>query len=376
MRSVVERFQLIQLGLCFFVADGEKSKASVGGAAHYSAYPYNMYLFPEERVGGRTDIVIDIDTANFHKQQKLDFNKWIYEGVPYLNERAEKSLTSRAMEERNEEIEELKLNDEDAKRLGLILENIKKWVQDGAKSEYIIADLNPFLRKYMYQKIRVLYPGMYTESKLVGKYEKNIVLKMMTESEKQAIKEAKRQEDLKEIHRKTGARRLFNLLSSLKVPIVGHNPTYDLLFLYSHLQDELPRSLVAFKTQIHTLFPTVYDTMLVFADEKVKRLLPERQSSALEAVYLFLSRSTEMANVTVSVDLDKSKYSDSNHYHEAGYDAYITGYCFAKMLGYVKPEDLGRYKNKLYTHRSPFSITLTGKEDLNEHVCTLSPHEQ
>ncbi len=365
MRSVAERFQLIQLGLCFFVSDPAKS---VPGAAHYSAYPYNIYLFPEERPGSRTDVVLDIDTANFHKQQKLDFNKWIYEGVPYLSERVEKMLIARATEERMEDSEELKLGDEDNKKVGSILENVKKWVQENSKTEYIIADLNPFLRKYMYQKIKELYPAIYAESRQTGKFDKNIVLKNVTEEEKKAIRESKQQEELKEIHRKTGARRLFKLLTTMKVPIIGHNPTYDLLFLYSHLQDELPHSLAEFKAHIISLFPTIYDTMLVFSDDKVKKLLPEKQSSALEAIYLFLSKSTEMSGVSVSIDLPGNKYLETNHYHEAGYDAYITGYCFAKMLNFVKREDLDRHKNRLYAHRAPYSITICGKEELHEHV--------
>ena len=373
MRSVAERFQLIQLGVSFFVLE----PTTIPGETRYTAYPYNIYLFPEEKPGSRSDVVFDVDTVNFHKQQKLDFNKWIYEGVPYLSERVEKMLLSRAIEERPEDTEAVRLSEEDAKKIALILESIKKWIQDGAKSEFVISDLNPFLRKSMYQKIKELFPALYVESKLIGKFEKNIVLKMMTEEEKKAIKEAKRQEELKEIHRKTGARRLFKLLSSIKAPIIGHNPTFDFMFIYSHLQDELPHSLAEFKSQINSLFPNIYDTMIVFADEKVKKLLPEKQSSALEAVYLFLSKSTEMSNVAVSIGVPNNKYSDTGHYHEAGYDSYITGifsssthlgYCFAKMLNYIKKEDLEKYKNQLYSHRTPYNINLTGKEELHDNV--------
>ena len=365
MRSVAEKYQLIQLGLCFFVENPAGDVAVPG--KHYTSYPFNLYLFPEERPGTRSEIVFDIDTANFHKQQKLDFNKWIYEGIPYISLKAEKILTSRTMEERFEDAEDLRLTEDDSRKIAATLEGIKKWISDGAKGEHVLADLNPFLRKCMYQKLTEMFPAIYSESKQVGKFEKHIVLKMVTEEEKKAIKEAKKQEELKEIHRKSGALRLFKLITSMKVPIIGHNPTYDLLFIYSHLYDELPHALAEFKTNISSLFPIIYDTMLIFSDEKVKKLLPEKQSSALEAIHTFLSKSTEMASISISVGV-ANKYSENGHYHEAGYDAYTTGFCFAKMMGYIGVAEFEKYKNQLYAHRSPFSINLVGKEILHENV--------
>ena len=47
----------------------------------------------------------------------------------------------------------------------------------------------------MYLKIRELFPAIYAESKQIGKLDKNIVLKVVTEEEKKAIKEAKKQEE-------------------------------------------------------------------------------------------------------------------------------------------------------------------------------------
>jgi len=365
MRAVAEKYQIIQVGICFFVRDTEKAKTTPG--THYLAYPFNMFIFPEERLGSRTDVLFDIDCVNFHKQQKLDFNKWIYEGVPYVNLRTEKMLTQRATDEWNNENEVLNITEDDAKKIAVYLEAIRKWISEGAKGEHIMADLNPFLRKCMYQKLTELFPALYYESRQVSKFEKHIVLRMVTDEEKKAIKETKKQEDLKEVSRKSGALRIFKLLTQMKVPIIGHNPTYDLMFIYSHFCEELPHSLADFKGQINSMFPIIYDTMLVFSDEKVKKLLPDKQSSALEAVYQFLSKSAEMQSISLSVDLP-NKYAENGHYHEAGYDAYITGYCFAKMMGYIDPKEFEKYKNQLYAHRSPFNINLVGREALHDNT--------
>jgi poly(A)-specific ribonuclease len=246
---------MVQLGICFF-----ERKGGEGGETKYEAYPYNIYLFPEEVQGMQNHVVIDIDTAGFHRQQNFDFNKWIYNGVPYVNERVEKGMLSRLSEERKEEKDELQLQEEDAKKTGQILEGIRKWVSEGAKDQFAITDLNPFLRKFMYQKIEELYPSLYVESRTRGKFEKDILLKSITPEEKQAAKDAKRKEELRELKRKVGARAIFLALVEAKAPIIGHSPIFDLLFMYSHFKDELPRTLTDFKKAILTLFPR-YQTL-------------------------------------------------------------------------------------------------------------------
>jgi hypothetical protein len=246
MKSIVERFKLIQFGICFFIKDTDK---------HYLAYPFNAYVFPEEGEGVQGNITIDTETACFHRQQNLDFNKWVYEGIPYLNEKSETILKNRLMDAKKDEKEDLILTEEEKKRTDLILENVKKWIQDGAKLEYKIEDLNSFLRKFMYQRLEELYPKLYIETRLKGKLDKDIILQSLPEEEKKSKKDAQTKEGLKEINRKVGARKLLMMLKAAKFPIVGHNPIFDVLFSFSHFKNELPKDYPEFKQQIHEFFP-------------------------------------------------------------------------------------------------------------------------
>eukprot|EP00826_Nyctotherus_ovalis_P041812 TRINITY_DN4256_c0_g2_i11.p1 TRINITY_DN4256_c0_g2~~TRINITY_DN4256_c0_g2_i11.p1 ORF type:complete len:378 (-),score=129.53 TRINITY_DN4256_c0_g2_i11:441-1574(-) len=362
MRSAASKYQIIQLGLCFFL----KSTAAENGEC-YKAHPFNVYLFPEERPGAGRDVVLDIDTVNFHKQQKLDFNKWIYEGVPYISAKAEKLMAEKSMVERNEAPEELHLCEIDAKRMEQEIEKIKKWIEEESKEEYIVSGFNGFLRKYLYQEIAKKFPQLHHKSKQQENYQKQIILKIVTAEEKKAIEEAERKEKLQEMEKRSGALRLLKLLVSLKVPIVGHNPIYDLMFIYSHFFGELPFSWQEFKQEIHCLFPDIYDTMIIFGDDKVKKLLPEKQSSGLEPVYLFVSTNKELAGIPISIE-SENKYSKTEHYHEAGYDSYITGFIFIRLLSYIGQENSSKYKNQLYSHRSPFNFNVEGKEALHDNV--------
>eukprot|EP00826_Nyctotherus_ovalis_P058337 TRINITY_DN8006_c0_g2_i20.p2 TRINITY_DN8006_c0_g2~~TRINITY_DN8006_c0_g2_i20.p2 ORF type:complete len:188 (+),score=56.85 TRINITY_DN8006_c0_g2_i20:308-871(+) len=166
--SVACRYQILRLGLCFFVA---------GSSEVYAAHPFEIYLFPEDRPGSVNDVSLDLRTVESHKDKKFDFNKWIYEGVPYLSDGQKELLHSKMSEEHSKEDEDiLSLTEEEAKRIDSTLSSIKGWWQGGAKGEYVIQNFNPYLRKYMYQTIGKFYPGLNIECKSNGKFNKDLSL--------------------------------------------------------------------------------------------------------------------------------------------------------------------------------------------------------
>ncbi len=116
--------------------------------------------------------------------------------------------------------------------------------------------------------------------------------------------------------------------------------------------------------------------MLLFSDPQLKALPGHGQSSALEAMYSFFQYA-EGPEVVLGPETES--YLES-HFHEAGYDSYVTGtfcpliesrvgYCFAKMLSLLSVFELENYRNRLYSHKSPFDITLLARgDDLHENV--------
>ena len=54
--------------------------------------PFNFYLFPE---GRNTDVVLNADSIAFLKKHGMDFQKWIYQGVPFVNGEGEVRPTAR-----------------------------------------------------------------------------------------------------------------------------------------------------------------------------------------------------------------------------------------------------------------------------------------
>ncbi len=105
------------------------------------------------------------------------------------------------------------------------------------------------------------------------------------------------------------------------------------------------------------------------------------QSSALEAMYGFF-RGADGPEVALSSEF---AHYDSSHFHEAGYDAYVTGiptivikynsgYCFAKMTQHLSVFELEKYRNQLYSHKSPYDINLAGADTPHENVRSPTEH--
>ena len=85
MRNVVEKFRIMEFGFTIFILES---------AGTYSAYPFNVYLFPTSDSGTDKSFTIDVGAINFHKEHNFDFNKWIYEGLDYVHAQSEPESTS------------------------------------------------------------------------------------------------------------------------------------------------------------------------------------------------------------------------------------------------------------------------------------------
>ena len=60
-----------------------------------------------------------------------------------------------------------------------------------------------------------------------------------------------------------GFSRFIEYLCEKKIPIIGHNIYYDMMFLYDKLIGDLPLDFYSFKKQVHEYFPIIYDTKYI-----------------------------------------------------------------------------------------------------------------
>ena len=75
MRNVVNKFNIIQLGLTFIVHEMN---------GQILAYPFNFYLFPRENPLREPVISMQCNATEFNSAQGMDWNRWIKKGIPYV----------------------------------------------------------------------------------------------------------------------------------------------------------------------------------------------------------------------------------------------------------------------------------------------------
>ncbi len=121
-------------------------------------------------------------------------------------------------------------------------------------------------------------------------------------------------------------------LCKKKIPIIGHNIYYDMMFLYDKLIGDLPDNFYAFKQKIHEYFPKIYDTKYISTvlTKKYKKCNIEKTN--LDNVYKTIIKDKFDTYVDFFPDAPNGfcLYNDMERdkLHDAGYDSIITGRSF------------------------------------------------
>lgn len=66
--------------------------------------------------------------------------------------------------------------------------------------------------------------------------------------------------------REQGFTQIVQMLINAKKPLVGHNPQYDVAFLYEQFIAPLPDTFIEFCQEWRKLFPVTYDTKCIFSE--------------------------------------------------------------------------------------------------------------
>ena len=124
------------------------------------------------------------------------------------------------------------------------------------------------------------------------------------------------------------------------VPIIGHNMMYDLLYFYNQFIGPLPETFEDFNKEWNSKFPHTFDTKVLSfkADYFGKTVLGK--------IYEKCQEDKRLKDV-LGFDYDKENgfvnYCGSSLqdcYHEAAFDAMMTGYVFAKILKYKEIDEI------------------------------------
>ena len=378
-----ENFRIIQLGICPFIKDKSNEK-------EYIVKPYNIYVFPSEKINnGKFDFYLE--SIIFNRNHGCDFNKWIAQGVPYLNEENLNKLLDRTL---NGDINKYNQNNASSFKNISIYKDKDKIIYKNFFNKFNDFFNNPNEKIFKHEKINkhiLLYflnnlneeirKQIFIEHKeeSIGlEIKEFIIIYKLTPEEKSKKLKEKKNEIMIMIKKEKGVKNIFEKIIEEKKPIIGHNCYIDLLFIMNYFIEEIPKSYKEFKSRLKYKFiEGIYDTKLLYNQSNLNFTDSNnlKNSIHLEALYKNLSKlNTELTDdkrIKVKIPLNEGfiDYSDeknSSKFHQADYDAFTTGCAFIFMRNILGDNFIQNNKNKLNCYRGLYSCFNLNNNDENE----------
>mmetsp|Transcript_12585 Transcript_12585/g.31929 ORF Transcript_12585/g.31929 Transcript_12585/m.31929 type:complete len:395 (+) Transcript_12585:3-1187(+) len=156
---------------------------------------------------------------------------------------------------------------------------------------------------------------------------------------------------LEHLRKQMGVAEVMHWIRTAACPVVVHNGMMDLVHLMQQFVGNIPLGWDDFKTMLLRNIPGgVFDTKVI-----AKNQIPTDDSEGdnstgydvnLQELHsrLFRRNTPTTPEITHADNFDRYKgvsVEESTHHHEAGYDAYLTGCCFASLLQHCGAEEEG-----------------------------------
>jgi hypothetical protein len=136
-------------------------------------------------------------------------------------------------------------------------------------------------------------------------------------------------------------------LIKAKKPLIGHNMLYDVLYLYQQFVADLPDTFLEFREKWVSLFPMTFDTKVLTSNSG------HFHRTDLGKAYEKCSLDGKMKASNCKVQFDenqgflrygspaaqKEERLQEAFYHEAAYDAYMTGFVFIQTLRFCEKRE-------------------------------------
>lgn len=382
-RKVATNYNIIQFGVALFTKDTDKK---------YIVHVFNFYAFPEKGF-----VNMEAGSVHFNSRNGMDWNKWILGGIPYVDKESAEKLrqsifpapeTVQPQPQQTGKQRIVLSNPQDIETTTKAVESLKGWLLDEGRKEekeFELLTTNSYLRRFLYEHLRESMPDLVLESRPTKARGLSTMVALRLTNTEKLEREAKLQKEKEtEFRSKLGLRRIFLALAAAKKTLVGHALLFDLLFAFSHFEG-LPESYEEFKELSRQFFPSFFDTQ-VLAKSHLFRMKPQNvdrgqeeqteqtktarfSSLALGQVYKVLKQEAEealscgQAIVKFNLAEGHERYDNSASFHEAGYDAFITGCVFAYMCDAVgrRPDE---FNGHLMMFRGLYNFNLLGEDEL------------
>ncbi|RUS84255.1 hypothetical protein EGW08_008007 [Elysia chlorotica] len=361
LKRSVQNFTLCQIGITTFKGNVSENR--------YFAETYNFQLCPLPLTYnfqlcplplGTCDPRFSLQASSicFMTKHNFDFNKWLYEGIPFLNQVQEQQVrvdleSGLPYSGIDGDVNENKMQE--------LCSFVASWLPSAGAGDSTMIPLEqdePVTAKCIYQAdLRKRFSQIWTSLDPFGQ----VVVKRLEPDERESLELRFKGSD--KLHQEQyilellGFTRIFRLLTKVTAPIVGHNLLMDLIFMYEKFHKPLPECYFQFKKDIHKLFPNIFDTKHIGHCLRNRlehlNLQPARD---LQDLYNIL-HSKSVMNMTLLQPSVVRACSDEmkEQVHQAGYDAFLCGCSFLRICHLLHFRNV----NSMDVKACPFQAYLT-----------------
>jgi hypothetical protein len=372
--GAARRYNAFQVGICLFHRDADAA-ADAGAKPRYTVRPFNFWIRQKAGRGAAdVDVTLSLDATDFHKGNKMDLQKWLYEGIPYVDAAAEAALRAGLFPSAPSDA------DLDAKELAWVdasVEAILAWVDAGAAEPLVTtgAHVSTAADLALHFKLTganiVAAPPLDQGLPAHRRAETSYVVAAQEAFDAQAAQVAARREKL--LAQKIGFRGVFKaLLARPDKLMIGHNFSSDLMFFLHQHDAPIAADYAAFKAATHARFPRVADTKVLAAALPAAPL----ENTSLGPLFDALDRGGRKFGVVLPLgfeaydkDVQRRAGSSNAAAHQGAYDAYMTGIVYLHFLQ-QDAAGVARLENLIAIFGGAFYMNLAGPADPTAH-CEL-----
>ncbi|XP_068232790.1 pre-piRNA 3'-exonuclease trimmer-like isoform X2 [Palaemon carinicauda] len=324
LRANFQRVTVCQMGLSIF--------KGVLHSNEYAVTTYNFYLRPCTSVSYDPTFICQTSSIDFLRRFNFDFNKWLYGGIYFMNDDAAKMLQSDLLAIlKGERVTNLSFEARDH------LSEVGSWAASAEEGSTMTLNLkdNHSDRFFLRAMIHLRFDDLLSED-----YDGEVIIKKVSVEERATYveKDPDGNTMVKDhIAKLRGFTVIFQQLAKYRKPLIFHNGLLDLMLVYKEFYQDLPESYEEFKSNLHGLFPLIYDTKYIAT--KLKKHFKEKSepvshmlgnTGLLDLATNLRKEVGVLYRPTIS-HLASDKYLHGDFHHEAGYDAFLTGYCFLSL---------------------------------------------
>ncbi|XP_034525296.1 poly(A)-specific ribonuclease PNLDC1 isoform X2 [Ailuropoda melanoleuca] len=319
-RRSVQQFTICQIGLSVFSSiEGETNK--------YVAHSCNFFLFPTTFGILDSEFTFQASSVQFLNQYGFDYNKFLKNGIPYMNEEQEKKIKHNILTGNWRVRSSL-----DKDQIKVVIDEVTRWLDSAEEGDWMtLPGIAGFQAFEVQLVLRQALPDIWTVLRDQG-----IIVKKVNKQHRWYLENTScdRASCWKEkiLLSARGFSVFFQMLVKAQKPLVGHNMMMDLLHLHEKFFRPLPESYDQFKLNIHNLFPVLIDTKNVTRD--IWKELNFPRVSNLSEVYEVLNSDlnpTKNSGPEVIHASKCEKYVETKYPHEAAYDAFLCGSVLLKV---------------------------------------------